>query len=137
MSDVSGDKVGYGRPPLHSRFQKGQSGNPAGRRAGSKNVSSMIAAAMMETVAVNEHGHRRKISKMEAACKQLANKAAGGDAHATKLLVELLYHAQVRDEAAASKTPDGPEIRRAADEEILKALALRLVQPANGSTPDA
>ncbi len=24
--------VGYGRPPVHSRFRKGQSGNPAGRR---------------------------------------------------------------------------------------------------------
>jgi hypothetical protein len=26
--------VGYGRPPVHSRFPLGQSGNPAGRRKG-------------------------------------------------------------------------------------------------------
>ena len=26
--------VGRGRPPLHSRFKKGQSGNPNGRPAG-------------------------------------------------------------------------------------------------------
>lgn len=25
-------KVGYGNPPMHSRFQKGESGNPAGRK---------------------------------------------------------------------------------------------------------
>ena len=24
--------VGYGRPPVHSRFRKGQSGNPSGKR---------------------------------------------------------------------------------------------------------
>jgi hypothetical protein len=30
MADsASGYKVGPGRPPLHTRFQKGQSGNPA------------------------------------------------------------------------------------------------------------
>jgi hypothetical protein len=27
----SGNKVGPGRPPLHTRFKKGQSGNPGGR----------------------------------------------------------------------------------------------------------
>jgi len=32
MSDTERDyKVGPGKPPLHTRFQKGQSGNPAGR----------------------------------------------------------------------------------------------------------
>ena len=28
------NKVGYGRPPRHSRFTKGQSGNPKGRPQG-------------------------------------------------------------------------------------------------------
>ena len=32
MADDQDDyKVGPGRPPLHTRFQKGQSGNPGGR----------------------------------------------------------------------------------------------------------
>jgi hypothetical protein len=29
---MSGDKVGYGRPPVHSRFKKGNSGNPQANR---------------------------------------------------------------------------------------------------------
>lgn len=35
-------KVGYGNPPLHTRFKPGQSGNPSGRPRGSKNTSTLI-----------------------------------------------------------------------------------------------
>jgi hypothetical protein len=34
---VSGEyEVGYGKPPKHSRFKKGKSGNPQGRSKGTK-----------------------------------------------------------------------------------------------------
>src|SRR5262245_29748444 len=31
-------EIGYGKPPRHTRFQKGQSGNPRGRKRGSVNT---------------------------------------------------------------------------------------------------
>jgi hypothetical protein len=31
MSQDLPDQVGYGRPPRHTRFRKGRSGNPKGR----------------------------------------------------------------------------------------------------------
>jgi hypothetical protein len=34
-SSVASYEVGYGRPPVASRFRKGQSGNPSGRRKAS------------------------------------------------------------------------------------------------------
>ena len=37
MSDV-----GYGKPPLHSRFQKGKSGNAKGRPKGSCNTLKLL-----------------------------------------------------------------------------------------------
>ena len=38
--------VGYGKPPLHTRFQKGRSGNPNGRPRGKKNMSTLLSAAL-------------------------------------------------------------------------------------------
>jgi hypothetical protein len=37
MSEQEEEKVGYGRPPLATRFKLGQSGNPNGRPKGSLN----------------------------------------------------------------------------------------------------
>jgi Family of unknown function (DUF5681) len=59
--DNEGDyEVGYGRPPRHTRFVKGQSGNPRGRPPGAKNLSSLLGEALNETVIVTENGGRRK-----------------------------------------------------------------------------
>jgi uncharacterized protein YbaP (TraB family) len=53
MSETKRDyEVGRGKPPVHSRFKKGQSGNPRGRPA--KNLAALLAAALNETVTVTE-----------------------------------------------------------------------------------
>ena len=71
-------EVGYGKPPLHTRFRKGQSGNPKGRAKGTKNFATIFMKAMRQSVTITENGKRRKISKLDAAVTQLANDAARG-----------------------------------------------------------
>jgi Family of unknown function (DUF5681) len=44
--------VGYGRPPIESRFQLGSSGNPRGRRKGSKNLKTLIRKAMTASISI-------------------------------------------------------------------------------------
>jgi DNA polymerase III delta prime subunit len=96
MSDSSDDKyaVGFTRPPLHSRFAKGKSGNPAGRPKAAKNLATIIEKTISEQVVVTENGQRRTISKLEAMVKQLTNKAAGGDHRSIIQLLQMVNMVQ-------------------------------------------
>ena len=93
---ASSERVGYRRPPVGTRFRSGQSGNPRGRPKGARNLSTIVAAALSERVAVNENGRRRRITKLEAAVKQLVNRAASGEARATQLLLALVQANEAR-----------------------------------------
>ena len=41
-------EVGYGKPPRHTRFELGRSGNPQGRPGGSKNLLTLLNEALKE-----------------------------------------------------------------------------------------
>jgi hypothetical protein len=62
-------EVGRGKPPVHSRFQKGQSGNP--RRPRPKNLPALLIEALNEKVIATIDGERREITKREAVVTQL------------------------------------------------------------------
>ena len=131
----SGDYlVGYRRPPVGTQFQKGQSGNPSGRPKGSKGISDVIAAALSEKVTVTMNGKRQTITKLQAAFTQMANQAAGGDAKAAKLMIELLHQSEARDDARANGPGVGADDRKANDQLMLKALGetMRGLQPEAG-----
>ena len=83
-------EVGYGKPPRHTRFAKGQSGNPRGRPSGSKNLATVLSEALNELVIVAENGGRRKITMREAIIKQLVKRSATADLRATKILLDLV-----------------------------------------------
>jgi len=83
------DRVGYGRPPATTRFQKGQSGNPAGRPKGKLNLVTVVQQALAAKVVVTEDGRRQTKSKLEVSLAQLANKAAGGDLNAMRMILNL------------------------------------------------
>jgi uncharacterized protein DUF5681 len=97
--------------------------SPAARAAGPKaraNLSTVVAAALSERVAVNENGRRRRITKLEAAVKQLVNRAASGEARATQLLLALVQVNEARPaQQDASRLGD-------ADAIVMAELARRL-----------
>ena len=114
-------RVGYGKPPLETRFQQGQSGNPRGRPRGAKNLATLLEEALNELVVVNENAGRRRISKRKAALKQLVNEAAKGNWRALKLLVDILQDIERRSEPQTEQSSFG-----AADEKVLAQLETRL-----------
>ena len=82
--------VGYKAPPEHTRWKKGQSGNPNGRAKGQRNLKTDLAAELAEIVQVNEGGAPRRITKQRALLKALTARAIGGDGRATSLLLGLI-----------------------------------------------
>jgi hypothetical protein len=103
--------VGYGKPPKNTQFKKGQSGNPKGRPKGTFNLATVLGKALRERVVVNENGQRRTITKLEAAAKQLVNKAASGDLTALRQLsmLVLMFEQQSIGENSAPEAMDGED----------------------------
>src|ERR1700737_5610604 len=83
-------EVGYGKPPRHTRFELGRSGNPQGRPGGSKNLLTLLNEALKEPVIVVENGRRRKIPKRQAITTQLVNRSAQADLKAIQILLTML-----------------------------------------------
>jgi hypothetical protein len=81
--------VGYAKPPEHSRFVKGKSGNPNGRPKGSLNLTTAINRALREKITVVEHGRRKTITKLDAAVIQMVNRAVQGDSRAMTQMLGL------------------------------------------------
>ena len=74
MSEDKRDyEVGRGKPPVHTRFKKGQSGNPRGPRP--KNLPALLVDALNEKVVVTVDGERQEITKREAIVTQLVNES--------------------------------------------------------------
>jgi hypothetical protein len=68
-------RVGYGSPPIHSRFRKGQSGNPAGRPRISRDFATITRRMLLEQVTIIENGRKLTLSKQEVILRQIVNKA--------------------------------------------------------------
>jgi len=122
VDDEHDYKVGPGRPPLHTRYRKGQSGNPGGRRK--KNLPAILADALDEPVFVTIDGERRQITKREAVVHQLVNKSTTADLRATKMLFDMMKDAE-RKAGVAAPPPDPPPFT-AADEEVVEQLVERI-----------
>ena len=121
MPDDKGDyQVGYRKPPRHSRFVKGQSGNPRGRSPGAQNMKTLLTQALNELVVVTDHGGRRKVSKCQAIVTQIVNRAAKPDFKAIPILLGML-----RDTERDSDPQPADLTLTEADEQIIQRIQAR------------
>ena len=122
MSEDKRDyEVGRGTPPVHTRFKKGQSGNPRGRPK--KTLPGLLLAALNEPVFVTIDGKRRKITKREVIVTQMVNNAAGADLRATKILIDMMKDIERKAGVAA---PPEPRRFAPADEQVIKGVVERI-----------
>jgi hypothetical protein len=80
--------IGYRKPPVHARFQKGRSGNPLGRPRVSKTFRKTVHTLLEEQVTVTENGCPKRCTKLELIFMQIVNQAAGGNLRFQSLLLE-------------------------------------------------
>lgn len=118
--------VGYGKPPLHSRFRKGHTGHRPGRPRRTKDLAALLSEALDRPAAAPAP---RPATHREAIAARLVADAAEGDLRATRLLFELVRQA---GPAAAAGAADEEDPRAA----LLRHLArLAAANPADGE-PD-
>ena len=112
--------VGYGKPPEHTRFKKGHTGNPQGRPRRAKNLATLLGAALDGKVTVTEHGRRRRITKREAMIAQLVNRSAQADLKAMAIVLGMLQEIERRTGASSE-----PASLTEADRQVLQFIRNR------------
>jgi hypothetical protein len=127
MADDGKDEaIGYKRPPSHTRFRPGHSGNPSGR----PKRKPTFRMALLEELAAIMPGNDplRAGSKLQALVKTLVDTAIAGDARAQSLLIGALARmgdAEERKGDAEERKGDAEENEAASltadDREILDA----------------
>ena len=81
--------VGYQKPPKHSQFKPGSSGNPKGRPKGTKNLKTELNEELLEKIQIKEGGTFKKVSKQRAVLKSLMAKAVQGDTKAAMIILNM------------------------------------------------
>jgi hypothetical protein len=106
-------EVGYGRPPKHSQFRKGQSGNPSGRRRANKDLRTLIRENLLAKISVRTEAGMTSMTRIEAIIRKLLEEALKGNQRAATKLLDLFDVAvppandgAAEEEQAATATDD-------------------------------
>lgn len=130
MSDVIDDdddgkkrvpvyRVGKGKPPLHSQFQPGVSGNPSGKRKRPKNPWEAVEELLAKrTCLVTIDNKRQQVPFGDALIMSLGNDAMQGKPAQAKIFMDLWKT------AASRSDQQHDEDLSPADEEVLKAFGI-------------
>jgi uncharacterized protein DUF5681 len=82
-------EVGFGKPPKHTQFKKGQSGNPAGRpRFAFEEDEAPLRRYMLEPITVNVKGKKKQMPTVDVIVKTIIQQAVQGCRASQKLIIQ-------------------------------------------------
>ena len=115
-SEEPAEKVGPGKPPRHTRFKSGQSGNPKGRPKGSKNFATILQQQLTKKITITVDGKPRRMTVQEVIARRLATDSMKGTTKAMELLIRLTSaksdESAGKDVAGETVLPDKDALRR-------------------------
>jgi len=123
-------EVGYGKPPVQSRFRKGCSGNSKGRPKGTKNLRTDLTEVLQERITVTEGDRKVRMSKQRAVFKTLIAKTLKGDSRSATTLLNTMFRAL----GFADTADDVEEPLSANEQELMAGIEARLQRIAESST---
>jgi hypothetical protein len=103
---LTDDKVGYRRPPVATRFKKGVSGNPSGKRKPLPTLSQRLDRILAEKMRVTDGGTAKRMDKEEVFLRQMVARGIAGDRQFGRLLLEYLLRRQATTPAAGTSATD-------------------------------
>ncbi len=121
-------KVGYGKPPVHTRFRKGKSGNPGGRPRG-MTAGRATALALKEAyrlVNVREGDNVITLPAIQVILRSQIALAAKGNGPAQRSVIEAVQANEREIEALAAKDKAVAAKRPMSELEIGRRLAFVL-----------
>jgi hypothetical protein len=79
-------EVGYCKPPLHTQFRKGRSGNPRGRppRDPAKRLTALMLREAWRGTTLQENGRMVRATATQAILRSRIDLAANGDSRAQR-----------------------------------------------------
>ena len=116
-------EVGYGKPPRHTRFRPGQSGNPLGRPKGTRNLATDLSEELREKIIVTEGGKTRETTKQRAIIKTAVARALKGDIRAITVLIK-----QIEDMEQTTEVKTQNEFLSRDDEQIIENFRRQLME---------
>lgn len=90
MSRKKDYEVGYGKPPKHTRWKLGRSGNPRGRPKGSVDGRSLFMKVDNERVSIRMGSKIKIMTNQEAILRAIMNDAIRGKSGARREYLKLM-----------------------------------------------
>jgi hypothetical protein len=87
VGDEKPYRIGYGRPPLETRFKPNQSGNPKGRPRRPLSFHAVVEKVLEEKVEVREGDRISRMSNRQALARAAFRRALNGDPKLLRALV--------------------------------------------------
>jgi hypothetical protein len=121
-------KVGKKRPPKHTQFKPGQSGNPAGRPKGSSNLKAKLERELRKSVLVEKkNGQSIRMTKADVLARQLVDNSIRGDVRTAAIVVRFTEDISTPT-VGTQETAEIPM----PDKDALKRISARLLRLAEG-----